>query len=89
MGNPPGTPRFHDDSDVLVTFDPRARILDVPDDGRVMEMLASPAPGAPARLRRADRFVAEEGWRSLDLARHTRTLGVKVVERPRLGGIKR
>ena len=31
--------RFSDDSDVYVTFDPRTRVLDVPDDGRVAELL--------------------------------------------------
>lgn len=63
MGNTPATSRFHDDSDVVVTFDPRARILDVPDDGRVMEMLSCESHGAPERLGRIDRFAPEAGWR--------------------------
>lgn len=46
MGNSEATQRPHDDhsdSDAYVTFDMRAVILDLPDDGRVAELL--PARG--------------------------------------------
>jgi hypothetical protein len=50
MGNSEATHRPHDDcsdSDAYVTFDMRAVILDLPDDGRVAELL-------PARGQRGD-----------------------------------
>ncbi|MEZ5286562.1 MAG: hypothetical protein R2712_17495 [Vicinamibacterales bacterium] len=44
------SPLATDDSDAYVTFDARAIILDLPDDGRVADMLpAHLAPGRPAR----------------------------------------
>lgn len=48
--------RTGDDSDVYVTFDPRTRILDVPDDGRVSDLLTRTGTSflrAPAQLDRA------------------------------------
>lgn len=56
MGSAAATERFGDDSDVYVTFDPRSRVLDVPDDGRVAGLLPgrrdthpAPPPRTPSR----------------------------------------
>lgn len=51
MGNNDATHRpadDHADSDAYVTFDARTVILDLPDDGRVTELL--PAPGLRAEV---------------------------------------
>lgn len=85
MGKTAATQRFNDESDVLVTFDPRARILDVPDDGRVMELLSGPSPSS-SRLFRPERFSPSDRWRRLELARDSKTGDIRVAARPVTGG---
>lgn len=58
MGNAVTNQRFSDDSDVYVTFDPRTRILDVPDDGRVADLLRGRTTPHPAPPQHLDRFRA-------------------------------
>jgi hypothetical protein len=56
MGNAATNQRFGDDSDVYVTFDPRTRILDVPDDGRVADLLPGRSHSHQAPPHQLDRF---------------------------------
>ncbi len=64
MGNSETThrqPDVHADSDAYVTFDTRAVILDLPDDGRVADLLPARgprgdiAPDVPRRPLKRDR----------------------------------
>ncbi len=56
MGNATTNPRFGDDSDVYVTIDPRTRVLDVPDDGRIADLLPGRTSAHSAPPHQPDRF---------------------------------